>query len=161
MLTYGKGAVNSAVLQGRTDVGMPHALAGAGAAQGDLVQQRHVVAHHCRLPNHNASRMVLQEGAGDVDISVSDSETKADKWDAEACQNGPKGRTMRMPRPTSAAGWMSTCRTSDTRLCSMSASSWMAQKQDVSANSIFADTHCSCVKLDHFNATTHCLAGSC
>ena len=31
-----------------------HAVAGAAAPQGDLVQHRHVVAHHRRLTNHDA-----------------------------------------------------------------------------------------------------------
>ena len=49
---------------GRTYVGMPRALAGAGAAQRDLVQQRDIVAHHRRLANHHARRVILQGRGG-------------------------------------------------------------------------------------------------
>lgn len=44
-----------------TDVGMPHALAGAGAAQRDLVQQGHVVAHHSCLADDYARRMIHED----------------------------------------------------------------------------------------------------
>ncbi len=36
------------------DHGVAHALAGAGAAQGDVVQHGHVVPHNRRLANHDA-----------------------------------------------------------------------------------------------------------
>jgi hypothetical protein len=59
---------------GRTNVGVPYALPGAGAAQGDLVQQRHVVAHNCRLAYDDACRVVHEDAAtyagGRVDVHV-------------------------------------------------------------------------------------------
>jgi len=58
----------------RAYVRMPHALAGAGAAERDVVQHGHVVANNRGLADHHAGRVVDEHAAPDargrVDVHV-------------------------------------------------------------------------------------------
>ena len=58
----------------RTNVRVPNALASARAAERDMVQHRHVVAHNRGLPNHDSSGVIDKHAAPDargrVDVRV-------------------------------------------------------------------------------------------
>ena len=51
--------------QRRTDGGVALVASGAAAAEGDAVQQAHVVAHDRRLADDDARRVVNQDAAPD------------------------------------------------------------------------------------------------